>query len=77
MYLAASPYRQFNTPGGPLIRTLEGHTGSVTAVVVTNDGNRVISASNNRTLKVWDLETWEHMGALVLLMGIGITLRIR
>ena len=60
-----------------IYRNLEGHTGSVTAVVVTNDGNRVISASNNRTLKVWDLETGEQMGALVLLMGIGITLRIR
>ena len=52
-----------------IYRNLEGHTGSVTAVVVTNDGNRVISASNNRTLKVWDLETGEHMGCISVVDG--------
>ena len=75
--MAASPTASLTPRGDPLIRTLEGHTGSVTSVVVTDDGNRVISASNNRTLKIWNLETGEHMGALVLLVGIGITLRIR
>ena len=46
-------------PGGRLIRTLEGHTGGVSAVAVTPDGSRAVSASYDSTLKVWDLETGE------------------
>jgi WD40 repeat protein len=44
-------------PGGPLIRTLEGHTCGVSAVAVSPDGRRAISGSGDNTLKVWDLET--------------------
>jgi len=51
-------------PGGPLLRTLEGHTGWVRAVAVTNDGARAISASDDTTLKVWDLETGEQIRTL-------------
>ena len=46
-----------DAPGGPLIRTLEGHTGAVFAVAITPDGERAISAASDRTLKVWDLAT--------------------
>ncbi len=42
-------------------RTLEGHQGLVDAVAITTDGRRVVSASEDNTLKVWDLET----GALI------------
>ena len=42
-------------PGGRLLRTLKGHSNSVTALALTPDGKRVISASNDNTLKVWDL----------------------
>ncbi|MEG3884810.1 hypothetical protein QT971_11420, partial [Microcoleus sp. herbarium19] len=44
-------------PGGSLFRTLTGHTAEVTAVAVTPDGRFIISASQDKTLKVWDLET--------------------
>jgi len=44
-------------PGGPLLRTLEGHTDSVNSVAVTPDGTRAVSASSDHTLKVWDLST--------------------
>jgi WD40 repeat protein len=43
------------TPGGPLIRTLEGHTASVSAVAITPDGQRAVSASDDCTLRIWDL----------------------
>jgi len=33
-------------------------------VAVTNEGARAISASNDRTLKVWDLETGEQIRTL-------------
>lgn len=44
-------------PGGPLLRTLSGHSGSVRAVGVLPDGQHLVSASNDRTLKVWDWRT--------------------
>jgi WD40 repeat protein len=44
-------------PGGALVRTLTGHTNYVTAIAITPDGQTVISASNDNTLKVWDLTT--------------------
>ncbi len=44
-------------PGGRLIRTLSGHSSMVNALALTPDGKRVISASNDKTLKVWNLET--------------------
>jgi len=44
-------------PGGPLIRTLKGHAGGVNAVALTPDGRHAVSASSDKTLKVWDLES--------------------
>ena len=37
--------------------SLSGHTDWVSSIAVTPDGNLVISASDDNTLKVWDLET--------------------
>jgi WD40 repeat protein len=39
------------------MRTLEGHSGPVSAVAVTPDGKRPVSASADKTLKVWELDT--------------------
>lgn len=48
--------QNFQAPGGPLIFTLAGHTDTVTEVVLTPDGKRAISASEDSTIKAWDLE---------------------
>jgi WD40 repeat protein len=40
----------------PEVRTLEGHSGTVNGVRVSPDGRRAVSASSDRTLRVWDLE---------------------
>ena len=37
--------------------TLAGHASQVSACVVTPDGRRVVSASEDHTVKVWDLQT--------------------
>jgi hypothetical protein len=44
-------------PGSGLLRTLEGHSADVSGVAVTPDGKRAVSASGDKTLKVWDLES--------------------
>jgi hypothetical protein len=42
---------------GRSLATLEGHASWVTACTVTPDGRRVVSASADNTLKIWDLES--------------------
>ena len=44
--------------------TLEGHSGPVNAVSVTSDGNYAVSASSDKTLKVWDLKTGKEVHTL-------------
>jgi WD40 repeat protein len=46
-------------PGTSLIRTLEGHSASVTGLALSGDGRRAVSASDDNTLKVWDVERGE------------------
>ena len=50
--------------GGALLRTLEGHSAQVWAAALTPDGTRAVSASDDRTLKVWDLRTGEALRTL-------------
>ncbi|WP_246162656.1 NB-ARC domain-containing protein [Brasilonema sennae] len=51
-------------PGGPLVRTLAGHSNSVIALTLTADGKYVISASADNTLKVWDWQTGQELRTL-------------
>ncbi|MDB6174113.1 MAG: afsR [Chthoniobacteraceae bacterium] len=50
-------HSNLTSPGGGLIYILEGHVGSVNGVAVSADGRRAVSASDDETLRVWDLET--------------------
>ena len=47
-----------------LIRTLEGHSNSVTGVAITPDGRRAVSASDDNTLRIWDLESGQTIRTL-------------
>jgi len=51
-------------PGTGLVRTLEGHNDGVAAVAVTPDGALAISASDDKTLRVWDLKTGNTLRTL-------------
>jgi serine/threonine protein kinase len=53
------------------IRLLTGHSGPVRAVAMTPDGSRAVSASDDQTLRCWDLQTGQttqvlrgHTGAV-------------
>lgn len=39
------------------LRTFDGHEEGVSAVALSPDGCRAVSASHDRTLRIWDLET--------------------
>src|SRR5690606_19212258 len=49
---------------GEELISLVGHTKGVTAVAVTPDGNRAVSASEDQTLKVWDTNTGTELFTL-------------
>ena len=53
------------TPEGRQHRTPDflalSHTESVWAVVVTPDGRRTVSVSNDHTLRLWDLESGDEI----------------
>ena len=40
-----------------MLATLHGHTDSVYGCAITPDGRHLVSASYDRTLRVWDLAT--------------------
>jgi WD40 repeat protein len=44
-------------PGGALIRTLAGHANIVSAVALSADGKRAVSASWDKMVKVWNVDT--------------------
>lgn len=51
-------------PTEPVV--LQGHTDYVTCLDVSYDGNRIVSGSNDRTVRLWDAQTgetlWSHGG---------------
>ncbi len=51
-------------PGTALVRTLTGHTDLVTGVALSGDARLAVSASLDKTLKVWDLESGRELQTL-------------
>ncbi len=43
-------------PGGELVRTLQGHEGSVEGIGISPDGRVITSASADRTIRAWSSE---------------------
>ena len=43
--------------GGALADVLVGHKGEITAIAFTSEGMRAVSASQDNTIKMWDLRS--------------------
>jgi WD40 repeat protein/tetratricopeptide (TPR) repeat protein len=46
------------------IRRLEGHRNSCLSVVFSADGSRLASASNDGTVRIWDVSSWQELHVL-------------
>src|ERR1700676_726197 len=40
-----------------ILNILEGHTDDVISVAFSPDSKRIVSSSNDKTIRVWDMET--------------------
>ena len=45
-----------------LIRTLDGHSSHVESVAISPDNTKIVSGSNDNTIKVWGLDTGKLLG---------------
>ena len=57
-------FASLTPPGGPLRQILVGHTARVTAVAFLAGGNRALSGSDDKTLRLWDLASGETLRIL-------------
>jgi WD40 repeat protein/archaellum biogenesis ATPase FlaH len=53
-----------NQPKSPLIQTFRGHTALIKAIAITADNKKIISASYDKTIRIWDLRTGECLQIL-------------
>jgi WD40 repeat protein len=75
-----STLKVWNLRWGTQIHTLRGHSYGVTAVAITPDGKKAVSAARDHYLKVWDLKSGKqlhnlkgHKGHLRPVTGVAIT----
>ena len=54
----------WNLNTGQCLRTLIGHIEGVWSVAVTPDGSKIVSGSEDNTVKVWDLNTGQCLCTL-------------
>ena len=48
--------RYWHVPSAECVHEMKGHTAAVTAVAVTGDGSKTVSASSDATVKVWNTD---------------------
>jgi WD40 repeat protein len=56
--------RMLTAPGGPLLRTLSYHYGSVRALAISDDGRLAVSSSVDDTVTLWDLAAGSELCTL-------------
>jgi WD40 repeat protein len=63
-YMWLCERRRTSRESEALVRTLAGHTSSVWGIAVMPDGRSVLSASHDRTLKMWEISSGCELRAL-------------
>ena len=48
----------------PFLRTLEGHSGSVSSVALSTDGKHIVTGGWDNTARIWDAETGKELKRL-------------
>ena len=56
--------RLWDTQNHTKLGTLRGHTGWVTAVAFSEDGNTFASGDASKTIKLWDLDTQQQRATI-------------
>ena len=56
---------------GQVLKVLEGHTSTVTAVAISSDGGKIVSGSEDKTVRVWSMETGEVAACLIACLLVG------
>ena len=55
------------------VKILEGHKGKILALAISRDGTKVVSGSNDETIRIWDLQSYQFKTIQVLPLSlIGI-----
>src|SRR5438552_3450930 len=62
--IPAADYPSAKTDSAIKVRILEGHTGSVLAVVFSPDGKTLATGSRDQSIRLWDAQTGELKTAL-------------
>lgn len=71
LLLAAGVLAASEAPAPLLVFDAGGHTAAVNKVQFTPDGQRLISVSNDKTIRVWDVRTGEPLNTLRPPIGNG------
>ena len=50
--------------GGGEVQTITGHTAGVNSVAFSSDGQRIVSGSRDKTLKIWDANSGQELQTL-------------
>ncbi len=56
--------RVWDAVSGECLRELTGHAGAVNSVVLSPDGQQLVSSSQDTTVRVWDATSGEHLRVL-------------
>ncbi len=60
----SNEHSQPNPPGWTLLHTLKGHTGLIKSMQWSADGQKIITAANDHTIKIWDASSGQEILSL-------------